>query len=212
MKVVIVANGELGPDIRLQTIWRTADLRIAADGGALNARQYLEIAPHILIGDLDSLDDVTQTWCESAQTEFIQYPSAKDETDLELAIALAITRGADEITILGALGGRFDQMIANTFLLIKPANRRIPAYIAGAKFDAWIATQQAMITGKIGETVSLIPLTERVEGIVTRGLKYPLQNETLYLGSSRGVSNILIDDHAEIVFRHGMVLVVHLHT
>jgi thiamine pyrophosphokinase len=140
----------------------------------------------------------------------MQYPSAKDETDLELA--LAMTRGADEITILGALGGRFDQMIANTFLLIKPARRQIPARIAGTNFDAWIATQQATITGKIGEMVSLIPLTERVEGIVTRGLQYPLQNETLYLGSSRGVSNVLIAEHAEIVFDQGMVLVVHLHT
>lgn len=212
MKVVIVANGELENHLRLQTIWRNADLRIAADGGALNARQHLELAPHILIGDFDSLDDTTRTWCENAHTEFIQHPSAKDETDLELAIDLAMMRGANEITILGAFGGRFDQTIANTFLLIKPANRRIPARIAGAEFDVWMATQQATITGKIGETVSLIPLTESVKGIVTRGLKYPLQNETLYLGSSRGVSNVLIAEHAEIEFQQGMMLVVHLHT
>jgi len=212
MKIAIVANGELENHPRLQTIWRNADLRIAADGGALNAREHLGRAPHILIGDFDSLDDPTRAWCEDAHTEFMQYPSAKDETDLELAIALAMTRGADEITILGAVGGRFDQMIANTFLLIKPARRQIPARIAGTNFDAWIATQQATITGKIGEIVSLIPLTERVEGIVTRGLQYPLQNETLYLGSSRGVSNVLIAEHAEIVFDQGMVLVVHLHT
>ncbi len=211
MKVAIVANGQLEDHPRLRTIWRNADLRIAADGGALNAHQHLELAPHILIGDFDSLDDPTRAWCENAHTEFMPYPSAKDETDLELAIDLALARGAEEITILGALGGRFDQMIANTFLLIKPASRQIPARLAGAKFDAWIATQQATITGKIGETVSLIPLTERVEGMVTRGLKYPLQKETLYLGSSRGVSNVLIAEHAEMVFDQGMVLVVHLH-
>ncbi len=211
MKVAIVANGELENHPRLRTIWRNADLRIAADGGALNARQHLELAPHILIGDFDSLDGPTRAWCENAHTEFMPYPSAKDETDLELAIALALARGAEEITILGALGGRFDQTIANMFLLIKPASRQIPARLADARFEAWIATQQATITGKIGETVSLIPLTERVEGIVTRGLKYPLRNETLYRDSSRGVSNVLMAEQAEIMFNQGMVLVVHLH-
>ena len=211
MNAVLVANGELDHHPRLRQLWHAADLRIAADGGAINARKHLTLAPHVLIGDFDSIDDATRQWCEQAHAEFIQHPRAKDETDLELAIDLAIARGANDITILGALGGRFDQMIANALLLVKPAQAQIPARIAGADFDAWLATKRATIAGKIGETVSLIPLTARVKGVVTKGLQYPLRDETLAFGTTRGVSNVMSAESVEITFKDGMLLVVHLH-
>jgi thiamine pyrophosphokinase len=210
MHSVIVANGELENHPRLRALWRAADVRIAADGGAVNARRHLARAPHIVIGDLDSLDDATRAWCATARVEMIQHPRAKDETDLELALALAMARGATEITLLGALGGRVDQTLANVFLLIKPARAKISARIAGANFDAWLAWERATIRGRIGDTVSLLPLTARVEGIVTRGLRYPLQNETLVIGAARGVSNELLARRAQIAFTRGLLLVVHL--
>ncbi len=210
MNVVIVANGELHDAARLREIWRAADLRIAADGGASNARRSLAFAPHVLIGDLDSLDDATRAWCAEARVETLQHPREKNETDLELALALALARGATEITLLGALGGRVDQMLANVLLLVKPARARVHARIAGANFDAWLAWERAIIRGRSGETVSLIPLTARVDGIVTTGLRYPLRNETLHLGAARGVSNELIAEHAEVSFARGLLLVVHL--
>ncbi len=210
MHLVIAANGEVEDHPRLREIWRAADLRIAADGGAVNARKHLALAPHVLIGDLDSLDDATRAWCEQSRTEFIQHPRVKDQTDLELALDLAMARGATEITLLGALGGRFDQMMANTLLLVKPAAAHIPARIAGADFNAWVAWERATIDGHIGETVSLIPLTERVEEIVTEGLLYPLRNETLVLGQARGVSNELIAERAGVSFARGLLMVVHL--
>jgi thiamine pyrophosphokinase len=207
MNAVIIANGEMQNHARLREIWRAADLRIAADGGAVNARQYLALAPHVLVGDLDSLDDVTHAWCTQARTEIIQHPREKNETDLELALDLAMARGATEITLLGALGGRFDQMMANVLLLVKPAHAHIAAHLAGVDFDAWLAWEHATIRGRRGETVSLIPLTESVQGIVTEGLRYPLRNETLYLGVARGISNELIAERAEIAFKSGLLLV-----
>jgi thiamine pyrophosphokinase len=210
MQIAIIANGDLQDQPRLREIWSAADLRVAADGGAVNARRHLALAPHVLIGDLDSLDDVTRGWCEQARVEIIQHPRDKNETDLELALDLAITRGATEISILGALGGRFDQMLANVLLLVKPARAKISARIAGADFDAWLAWGDTNIRGRVGETVSLIPLTERVEGIVTRGLRYALQNETLYFGAARGVSNELSAECAEVSFARGLLLVAHL--
>ncbi len=210
MQAVIVANGELHDHARLVKIWRTADLRIAADGGAANARQHLTLAPHALIGDFDSIDTATRDWCVQAHAELIQHPREKNETDLELAIDLAIARGATDISVLGALGGRFDQMMANAFLLVKPAQAHIPARIIDIDFDAWLAWEHSSISGKIGETVSLMPITDRVDGIVTDGLRYPLRNETLYLGSPRGVSNELVVENASVSFKNGLLLVVHL--
>ena len=210
MKVAIVANGELRDHPRLVEIWRTADLRIAADGGAVNARKHLVLAPQVLIGDFDSVDETTREWCIQAHAELIQHPREKNETDLELAIDLAVAHGATDIAILGALGGRFDQMLANTFLLIKPGLAHITTRIVDSDFDAWLAWDHTSIHGKIGETLSLIPMTDHVDGIVTNGLRYPLRNETLFLGSPRGVSNELVEENAAVTFQNGLLLVVHL--
>ena len=210
MHAVIVANGSLENAARLRDLWRSADLRIAADGGAVNARTHLALAPHVLIGDLDSMDEPTRAWCAAAGAETIQHPRAKNETDLELALDLACQRAATEITILGALGGRFDQMLANVQLLANPASLHIAARIAAADFDAWIAWERAVVEGRPGDTVSLIPLSEQVDGVVTQGLVYPLRSETLFLGKARGVSNELAGERAEISFARGLLLVVHL--
>jgi len=210
MKVAIITNGQMQYHSRLETLWRAADWRIAANGGAVNARRHFVRAPEVLIGDLDSLDADTRAWCAAHRVEMIQHPREKDQTDLELALDLALTRGATEITLLGALGGRFDQMLANVFLLVKAAQARVLARIAEIDFDAWVVWEHLAIAGRIGEIVSLIPLTERVEGIATRGLRYPLRNETLYLAAARGISNELIAERAEVTLTRGVLLIVHL--
>lgn len=209
MNVAIITNGEMRAHTRLRVLWDSADLRIAANGGAVNARRHFTRAPDVLIGDLDSLDDVTRAWCVSHRIEIIQHPREKDQTDLELALELALARGATAITLFGALGGRFDQTLANVFLLITPARAGVMTRIVDANLDAWVVWERVFIEGRIGETVSLIPLTERVEGIVTRGLRYPLHNETLHIDAARGISNELIAPRAEVTLAQGLLLVVH---
>lgn len=224
MNAVIIANGEIETHARLQEIWRRADLRIAADGGARNARLFLQHAPHVVIGDMDSVDDETREWLETNKCEFIQYPRAKDETDLELALLFAQERGADEITLLGALGGRADQFLANVMLLTQARNARI----VDAASEIWVVGKEdkegpqgtddrqaegngrAEISGKQGDIVSLIPLADHVDGIVTHGLKYPLRGETLVRGDTRGISNVMLDERATVRATRGALLVVHL--
>ncbi len=206
MRAVLIANGAMHAHARLVKIWQRADLRIAADGGARSARLYLERAPHIIIGDMDSLDDETRAWLQAHSVEFIQHPSAKDETDLELALQLAQTRGADEISILGAHGGRADQFIGNVLLLTRAPHVRI----VDAQSEMRVSTGSAVIDGARGDTVSLIPLDARVEGIRTQGLEYPLRDETLERGSTRGISNVMLGERATVHCTRGALLIVHL--
>ena len=224
MRVVIIANGELSATERLRECWQRADLRIAADGGAANAYRVLGLAPQVVVGDLDSLDEVTRRWLEQNGAEFLAYPPAKDATDLELALHLAVERGAEHVTIVGALGGRVDQFIANVLLLTRVPDRSAPIFavgeqragqspqvvIADALSEMWMATERATIEGAVGDTVSLIPIDERVEGIVTENLEYPLRAETLVRGSTRGISNRLTAPRGEVQWRKGLLLIVHL--
>ena len=205
MHTLIVANGVLEADARLRELWQRGDLRIAANGGARSAREHFGLAPQVVIGDFDSLDRETQAWLKQ-DAEFIQYPRAKDETDLELALNLALERGAEHVTLLGAFGGRVDQFVANVLLL----TRAPKVVIADAGSEMWTSTQQATIEGTIGDTVSLIPIDERVEGIFTRELEYPLRGEDLLRGSTRGISNRLTAACAEVNWKQGLLLIVHL--
>ncbi|MBI5876945.1 MAG: thiamine diphosphokinase [Chloroflexi bacterium] len=210
MNTVIIANGELEASARLRGLWSNADLRIAADGGANQARAQFDQPPHVLIGDLDSADEAAQHWCTAGGAEVIRFQREKAKTDLELALEEAIKRHATEITLIGTLGGRFDQMIANVMLLVKASESNVPTRLAGDRFDAWLAGPRTPIEGSPGDTVSLIPLSARVDGIATTGLRYPLRGETLFMGAARGVSNELTETHAEVTLISGLLLVVHL--
>jgi thiamine pyrophosphokinase len=206
MRVTVVANGELEANARLQDLWERADLRIAADGGARNARLFLQHAPHVVIGDMDSIDDETGVWLAENKVAQIQHPRAKDETDLELALLLARERGADEITVLGAFGGRVDHFLANVMLLTQTPNLRI----ADAASEMWASKGNDVIKGTRGDTVSLIPLDQTVEGITTTDLEYPLRDETLERGSTRGISNVMLSERAHVTRARGTLLIVHL--
>lgn len=206
MRAVLVANGELSDHARLKELWLRANLRVAADGGAHNARLFLKIAPHVVIGDMDSLDDETREWLEHNNAEFVWYPPAKDATDLELALQLAQTRGADDITILGAFGGRADQAIANALLLTRHKGMRL----ADGACEMWVGSGLDIIHGKNQDTVSLIPLDPRVQGVTTENLEYPLNDETLERGSTRGISNVMTGERAQVLAANGTLLIVHL--
>ena len=207
LHAAIVANGEIKPSWYVNGVWELeGTLRIAANGGARNARLHLQIAPHIVIGDLDSLDEETRVWLESSHTEFIQYPPEKDKTDLEIALDLAQARGVGDINVLGFNGGRADQFVSNIMLLSRFVNMNL----IDDRSEMWIATTGSYIKGTAGDLISLVPIDERVDGIITDGLKYPLQNETLERGSTRGISNVMLQKHVTIEWKQGRMLIVHL--
>jgi len=209
--VLLFANGELKHGTILECLLDSLESPrvICADGGALQARA-LGLTPHTIIGDLDSLTATQVAAFKAAGANVIQHPPEKDETDLELALHHCLSIGAASIHILGALGGRFDQTIANILLLTHSAFRdmRIEV-IDGEQVLRLLRPGAHRIDGERGDTISLIPLGAATEGITTRGLQYRLRNETLHLGPARGISNVMLTESATVAFRAGLLLLVH---
>lgn len=209
MRAIIFANGGFtSPPAPLP-----GDLLIAADGGARHCLDSGQI-PAVVLGDFDSLDPRTLEQLSSAGSELIQYPIRKDFTDLELALQLAVRRGSQEILVLAALGGRWDQTLAN---LLLPA----AAEMAGIHIRLLDGAQEIMlahpgetllIAGLPGDIVSLIPLTGDAHQITTHGLEYPLRAESLSFGSTRGISNVLLDESATIDLGQGLLMVIVFHS
>lgn len=208
-RCVIIANGA-SPDPEIAHRHADqADLLLAADGGARHALE-LDLVPHVVIGDLDSLDESQQRRLRSAGTQFIVHPPAKDETDLELALLHAVEQDADPIIVLAALGGRLDQTLANILLLTMPAlvDRNV-RLIEGLQ-TAFVVRDEATICGEPGDTVSLIPLGGEVHGVTTSGLAYALTEGTLPFGPALGVSNEMTSPQARVQVRDGLLFCIHL--
>lgn len=236
MKYLIIANGIAVDDDPLLKLVKEADVVVCADGGARYLKR-IGIAPNVLIGDMDSIGDnenlyftdITTTISseskslEQNQTIVIKYPRQKDASDTELAVLWAVDQGAEYITLTGVTGTRMDHTLSNIFLLKKIGERGVRCKIVdnhneifllsndltenhpadkGASSDCSIS-----IDGKIGDLLSIIPVTQEVEGVTLRGLEYPLNNAVLTFGSSRGVSNVFNQTTAYISIKSGMVLI-----
>ena len=210
MRAIIIANGQIHDGDFYRSLVAPTDLVICADGGASNALA-LGLQPQVVIGDLDSLDSNLQAQLEADGCQVLAHPARKDETDLELAMKYAVERGAQEVLILGALGNRLDHTLANVLLLALPELRSVQARILDGRQEVFLIRDEALVEGQVGDTLSLLPLTEQVTGIYTEGLEYPLKNGTLYLGPARGVSNTLTAPQARVWIGQGLLLAVIIH-
>ncbi|NJM07289.1 thiamine diphosphokinase [Candidatus Gracilibacteria bacterium] len=209
MHALIIANSPTFDAAPFAAMLRSAALLIAADGGG-NALHAIAIVPHIAIGDLDSLAPEALRSFAAAGCEIVRHRPDKDETDLELALLLAVARGAQQIDVLGALGGRWDQGLSNVALLALPQLAGCRVRLLDEDQEAYLIRDYSEISGAVGDTVSLLPLGGAAHGITTVGLQYPLNDATLHFERSRGVSNIITTQPASVSLRSGMVLVVHL--
>jgi thiamine pyrophosphokinase len=207
MYVVIVANA---PDADLapyQAQLAAADMLIAADGGA-EALLRVNVAPQLVLGDLDSVRPASLEALAARGTEIRRFPREKDETDLELALLAAAERGATAIDLLGALGGRWDHTLANIALMNHPALRGCHVRILADRQTLFLVRDTAELHGRHGDTVSLLPLTPTVEGVTTAGLLYPLTDATLHYEQARGISNVLLNPPGRVSITGGLLLVV----
>jgi thiamine pyrophosphokinase len=208
--MIIIANGHLPDPGDARWRIRPGDQVICADGGTHHARA-MGLTPDVVVGDLDSLGPGLRTELEAAGVRFEVHPTRKDETDLELALQLAIAEGADEIEILAMLGGRLDQSLANLLLLARPEWASAWVRVTEGNQTAWPVRggQETTITGVCGDLLSLVPLSPLVLGVTLEGVEWPLQAATLRFGSTLTVSNTLAAPMARLSVQEGLVLVIH---
>lgn len=207
MHTLIIANGTL--TLPSQTPFRAEhyDLIIAADGGGRHC-VTLGIEPHVLIGDFDSLSEAEISHFKNKNTALIRYPTQKDASDLELAMRYALDKGAHNISVLGALGNRSDHTFSNIFLAARFLSDNCTiTFFHGNEEITLLPSGTHTLDGTPGTLVSLIP-AGIVRGITTKGLAYPLSDEDLPLGTSRGVSNVMTDDSARVSITSGILLCV----
>ncbi|MGH2492414.1 MAG: thiamine diphosphokinase [Candidatus Limnocylindria bacterium] len=208
MKAVVVAHGDVDPRDRAQL--EGADLIVAADGGTL-ALEGWGVAPHAIVGDLDSLGMERVLEYGARGVTVVPFSPEKDESDLELAIGYATEAKADDIVLLAVFGGaRFDHELANTLLIAADEYRgtRLVAVRGDVTVRALHGGEQLRLAGAAGDLVTLLPVRGDAQGVHTHRLRYPLAGETLHFGAARGLSNVVVSQGASVACDRGVLLVI----
>lgn len=212
---IVLADGAAPSRASLDAAWpgwdAGVDLVLAADGGARHATS-LGLRLDRWVGDGDSIDPGDLAALAATGVRVDRVAREKDASDTELAVLAAIDAGAEELTILGALGGvRVDHALANVALLAHAAlaDRSARLYDErAARILLLRGPAETELAGHMDDLVTLVPFGGAAVGVTTSGLRYPLHDETLDPGSSRGLSNVRTAERAGVSLQGGRLLLI----
>ena len=203
MRAFIYVGGTVFPE-NITEKPADGDLCIAADGGYKNATA-LGHPVHIAVGDFDSFpkDKLADG------IELIELPAEKDLTDSQVCIETAISRGADEIIIIGGLSGRLDHTLANLSILQDLHARHIHGYITDGNNRAhYIKSTSHLIARSAYKYLSLIAVDETCKGVSIKGCKYELKNQPVHRRLQFAVSNEITGNCALVSVKKGGLYVI----
>jgi len=202
--VVIVAGGG-GPAANALADVDDDAFVIAADSGIDHALR-LGLRVDLAVGDMDSVSRDGLATAEAAGAQIERHPPAKDQTDLELALDRAFDLDAGRILVLGSDGGRLDHLLASVSLLALDRYAPVPIEAHLGTTRVTVVRTAATLRGRPGDVVSLVPVHGSAIGVTTEGLLYPLVDEALAAGTTRGVSNEMVEPTAHVRLRRGVLL------
>jgi thiamine pyrophosphokinase len=207
--VAVVVGGGGAPSVGLDDLGDLGDdpLVVAADSGLEHARA-LGLAVDLVVGDMDSVDPAALDAARAAGTRVDRHPVAKDATDLDLALDAAAASLPSRLVVVTGTGDRFDHALAVALSASRPGRTEAPVEAWVGPAHLWVVRDEVALVGEPGALVSLLPLHGAARGVTTSGLLYPLDDEDLEPGTSRGVSNEWAAEVATVRVRSGALVVV----
>jgi thiamine pyrophosphokinase len=200
-RALILANGKPPSKRLFEKIFALSDWFICADGGANTAARF-DCPPDLIIGDLDSIENETLAVFSNVD---IKQLKDQNSTDLEKALTAAIRKKCKEIVVVGATGERLDHAIGSLSALVKFSSKAHITFIDD--MGTFIAVNHAIeLNLPAGTIISILPLS-RCSGIVTNGLKWNLENESLELGIRESTSNVIVSSPVHIKVKKGNLVV-----
>jgi thiamine pyrophosphokinase len=209
---VVLLGGEPPQSDELLNCIKCGKLVAAADRGAALALHVGRV-PDILVGDFDSLPPELLAECRQGGARIFSLPVHKDLTDGEYILQHLSAQGMRRLLILGGLGGRVDQLLANILTAVPQARQGVEILFAHDDALLYVLAadnadepQELVLRGFAGRTVSLISLAEESRAVELAGFEYPLHG-ALKQNVSLGVSNVVQAEGASIRLTDGCLLV-----
>ncbi|MDR2357502.1 MAG: thiamine diphosphokinase [Oscillospiraceae bacterium] len=178
------------------------DYIIAADGGyeSLVSRGYM---PDAVCGDFDSLGYMPD------HPNIVARPDVKNETDMDIAVALGRERGCEVFIINGGLGGRLDHVFGNIQIIARIARERGRGFLAGGAMNATaIHGGEARFTAAAGGFVSVFAFGGKASGVTIEGMKYAMSDGDMMPDVPLGVSNEFLSAPSRVSVRGGTLIMM----
>ena len=156
-----------------------------------------------VVGDFDSLGKAPDG------EKIIGLNVEKNYTDGERAIRYAKELGAKEVTIYGAYGGKIEHVLGNIALLKIASDIGLKAKIKNGNTATELFNGKRAFSVKENSALSLIPYGGKCEFKSSSGLYYPLENLTLTLADTRGISNTTISNEVALEIISGEALIIY---
>lgn len=207
-RFTILLGGELVPTARLAA--QVSGTRvIAADSGIFHAGP-LGLAPELWVGDFDSVTkEQRAAFADVPQKEF---PSEKDMTDGELAVAEALARGATSLVFAGAFGGdRADHGYLHLAAALSLAERGLETLLTSGNQEGvpLLPRRKAAFDYPPDTLFSIIGFTD-IEGLTIKGVHWPLEKRNVPFGSSLTISNVVAGGLTVEIAAGRAILIAHL--
>jgi thiamine pyrophosphokinase len=160
---------------------------IAADAGMKHA-EGLAVVPELWVGDFDSEPEFLPAHLANIARR--RFSHEKDKTDGELAIDIALSRGATSLLLAGAFGGmRSDHEFLHLSLALRLAEKGIPVKLTSGRQDGYpLMPGDTEFDLPDGTLFSILAFSD-LAGLSVRGAKWPLDSVEVEFGSSLTLSN-----------------------
>jgi len=183
--VSVILNGQMPTDYAIINQITNSDYIIAVDGSA-NKLFDLEIIPDVIIGDLDSLQNIN-----NINIELVKTPN-QNKTDFRKTLEWCIEKNILNISIFGISGESEDHFLSNYYTLSDFGEKIswkaftdfsvISPCIGNKKFESFKGQKVSLFCMKGSSIVN------------SENLEYPLQSYHLK-PSDDAVRNLSIEDH-----------------
>ena len=198
----LVLNGPIRWNAALRTQLDRAGPLLAADGGA-NALDELGIRASIIIGDLDSIRPAILR--EMPVSSILHRPD-QDSCDFEKALDYVFgDAGLEELTVLGALGGRPDHAVGNLGILAREC--RGTKLVLRSEAAIVLALRGKMeLEARPGETWSFWSFDPTLR-LSLEGVRWPLDGVSVHVEKGASISNEAVARRIGILAEGGTLLV-----
>ena len=186
--VSVILNGQMPTDDTIINQITNSDYIIAVDGSA-NKLFDLEIIPDVIIGDLDSLQNI-----KNKDIELVETPD-QNKTDFRKTLEWCIEKNILNISIFGISGESEDHFLGNYYTLSDFGEKIswkaftdfsvISPCVGNKKFESFKGQKVSLFCMKGSSTVN------------SENLEYPLQSYHLK-PSDDAVRNLSLEDHFTI--------------
>ena len=193
------AGDNTGTDFKINE----GDCVIAADGG-VKILEKLNITPDYILGDFDSLGYVPKG------DNVIRYKVMKDDTDMMLAVGLAMEKGYNNIVIYGGTKGkRIDHTFANIQVMLYASKRDVNIKMIDDVNTYYMITNRKITIPKQEKgDLSVFAIGGDAKEVTIKGALYHAEKVTIEPDSTLSVSNSFIGNEVEIEVKDGSLLII----